>query len=85
VEKVDVFMDSIKELEAAMDRMNRDEMSEEEEKWYGKVTREIENVKISLNNVEIQKAIKHLGSAEMYMKMLHINVSNRKNEPLFKI
>ncbi len=72
-EAIDNLMSIIRELETRVEKIDFENLGDNERKWYNKVRLQIENIKRSVDGGEFKKAQRHANDAELYMKMLELH------------
>ncbi len=77
--KVEAMMEIVSDLEKHFYSVQPDELGPDEKKWYDKIKKGIENVKVALDYGEIEMARRSISSLEMHTKMLDMTVHHKNS------
>lgn len=79
LERLEVMMEIVGELEKHFYTVHPDELAPEEKKWYDKIKKGIESIKVALDYGEIEKAKRDLSSLEMHVKMFDMAIQHKNS------
>jgi hypothetical protein len=79
VERVEVMMEIVGELEKHFYTVHPDELAPEEKKWYDKIKKGIESIKVALDYGEMERAKRNLSSLEMHVKMFDMAIQHKNS------